>query len=289
MQPLPDDGARIDATIPSAARVYDYLLGGKDNFTVDRELAESIQAQAGGWREAARVNRGFILKSVRWCAAMRGISQFLDLGSGWPRQPSVHGMARSECPEAVVAYVDKDPAVTCRTAVLSVQVPGVAAVMADVSDPAAVLELVTDLEVPGGGRLVDLARPAAIVLGGTLSAMPADAARGAVTAYAAAMAPGSVIVASCLSYEDQAAGDAAEALYRTAGEWHNHPPAVVASFFAAADLELVHGQVDDARRLSRDLAAELLSRSAAVSRSSPAGPRPAAAVLGGIGIKDGGR
>lgn len=285
---LPDDGAKIDALTPSQARVYDYFLGGKDNFAADRDLADRIQAEAGGWREAAGVNRRFILLATRWCAGVKEIGQFLDLGCGLPLKPSVHDAARRECPEAVVVYVDRDPMAISHVAALTAG-PGIGAVRADAADPARVLEAAGDLEMPGGGRLFDLTRPACAIFGGTLSTMTADAARNAVRGYAAAMAPGSAVVISCLSYEDQEAGKRAESLYSAAGQWVNHSYQDVESFFLAADLQLVHGRTGDARRLSRDLAAEMLSRSAAVSRSSQVGPHPATCVLAGIGITGGAR
>jgi hypothetical protein len=264
MDPVPERPDQVDATAPSAARVYDYFLGGKDNFAADRELAERIQAVLpGGWREAAAVNRRFILKAVQWCASMLDVGQFLDLGCGLPLKPSVHDCARAGHPEAAVVYVDNDPMVLSHVSALQ-SGPGLAAVRADVADPARVLELVTGL--PGG--LVDLSRPVAIVLGGTLSTMEAETAQAAMAGYAAGMAPGSAAIISCLSYSDEAAGAEAERMYSVAGPWHNHPAGDVASFFGG--LRIIHDRVMDVRCWP---ACPLVTQD-----------QPEALVLGGIGV-----
>src|SRR3954468_20313380 len=92
------------------ARVYDYWLGGKDNFAADREAAEAMLKDHPGLRALARQNRTFVLKAVTG-AASRGIPQFLDLGGGLPASPAVHDAARDAEPPARVVYVDRDPVV----------------------------------------------------------------------------------------------------------------------------------------------------------------------------------
>ena len=130
--------AGIDATRPSIARVYDYWLGGKDNFASDREM---------GWRMAevnpalpllVRHNREFIGAAVARAAAA-GISQFLDLGSGLPAHPAVHEAARQVTPDARVCYVDIDPVAALHGEVLLASDAGLAAVRADLTHPETVL------------------------------------------------------------------------------------------------------------------------------------------------------
>ena len=107
--------AGVDTSRPNAARVWDCLLGGKDNFAADRDLAEALTdpARGGdpGLRALAREQRAFILRAVRWAAAHGGIAQFIDAGCGLPFRPYVHEAARSAEPSARVAYADPDPMV----------------------------------------------------------------------------------------------------------------------------------------------------------------------------------
>ncbi|MEU0765207.1 SAM-dependent methyltransferase, partial [Streptomyces microflavus] len=99
----------VDTTRPSIARVYDYYLGGKDNFAVDREAAQMAMQVTPDGPEAGRACRAFQRRSVRYLAAEAGIRQFLDLGSGLPTQGNVHEIAHQVDPDARVVYVDNDP------------------------------------------------------------------------------------------------------------------------------------------------------------------------------------
>src|SRR5688572_3810416 len=98
----------VDIDRPSAARVYDYYLGGSHNFPVDREMAERTFALLPASRAAAHLNRGFLRRAVRHCVGA-GIRQFLDLGSGIPTLGNVHEVARADAPDSTVVYVDIDP------------------------------------------------------------------------------------------------------------------------------------------------------------------------------------
>src|SRR6201996_3838774 len=110
----PDENAvppEIDTSKPHAARIYDFLLGGKDNFAADREVAERTLKVWPGMRIAARENRAFLRRAVTYLAAEAGISQFLDIGSGLPTAGNVHEVAQAINPAARVVYVDNDPIV----------------------------------------------------------------------------------------------------------------------------------------------------------------------------------
>ncbi|WP_395108463.1 SAM-dependent methyltransferase [Actinomadura sp. SCN-SB] len=100
----------IDVETPHKARVYDYLLGGKDNFEPDRALAERLLHKEPRLREGARANRRFLMRAVRMMAE-RGIRQFLDLGAGLPTRPNIHEVVQEVAPECRVVYVDNDPMV----------------------------------------------------------------------------------------------------------------------------------------------------------------------------------
>ena len=96
---------------PHPARVYDYLLGGKDNFQADREAADRSLARFPHANTPPRQNRGFLRRAVNYLAAEVGIRQFLDIGTGLPTSPNVHQVAQAANPESRVAYVDNDPLV----------------------------------------------------------------------------------------------------------------------------------------------------------------------------------
>jgi SAM-dependent methyltransferase len=103
--------AHLDTGVPHSARIYDYLLGGKDNFTVDRVAAEGDAAANPGVKITARANREWLRRVVGYLTAEAGIRQFLDLGTGIPTSPNVHEIAQAIAPETRVVYVDNDPMV----------------------------------------------------------------------------------------------------------------------------------------------------------------------------------
>jgi S-adenosyl methyltransferase len=101
----------VDMSKPNIARVYDYLLGGKDNFAADREVAEMTLRILPDAREGPRSNRAFLRRAVHYLAAEAGIRQFIDIGSGLPTRGNVHEIAQAVAPETRVVYVDYDPVV----------------------------------------------------------------------------------------------------------------------------------------------------------------------------------
>ncbi|MEU5878930.1 SAM-dependent methyltransferase [Spirillospora sp. NPDC047279] len=130
----------FDATVPNAARMYDYWLGGKNNFAADREAAEQIVKITHGWiRHDARLNRAFLGRAVRTAVAA-GVRQFLDLGSGLPTEKNVHEVARRIDPAARVVYVDYDPVVAAHGQALLAGADGVGFVQADIRKPDDILE-----------------------------------------------------------------------------------------------------------------------------------------------------
>src|ERR1700747_978817 len=97
--------------IPSVARIYDYLLGGKDNYPADREVGESMIAQLPNVRQAVQWNRAFLRRVVRYLIREAGIKQIIDVGAGLPTVGNTHEVALDACPQARVVYVDHDPIV----------------------------------------------------------------------------------------------------------------------------------------------------------------------------------
>jgi SAM-dependent methyltransferase len=155
---------QIDTSKPHPARVYDYFLGGKDNFAADREVARQALAVAPSIRTAVRENRAFLGRAVRYLAAEAGITQFLDLGSGLPGVGNVHEVAQAVRPGARVVYVDNDPIVLAHgRALLDSNPEGKCAYLeADIRDPGYILRhpLTTDT--------LDFERPVALILASVL-------------------------------------------------------------------------------------------------------------------------
>jgi hypothetical protein len=111
---VPLGPADIDSNVPHASRIYDYLLGGTDNFAVDRELAAHMSEAFGGIDNArldVRANRAFLGRAVRYLAGEADIRQFLDIGTGVPNADNVHAVAQELAPDARIVYVDNDPIV----------------------------------------------------------------------------------------------------------------------------------------------------------------------------------
>jgi S-adenosyl methyltransferase len=180
----------VDVTRPSIARIYDYLLFGKDNFAADRAAAVKLMQSRLDPRRLALANRGFLRRTVGFLAR-QGIAQFLDLGSGLPTSPSVHEVARGVLPGARVAYVDHDPMVVAHNDALLATRDGVITVRADVRDPDAVL---------GNDALaacLDFSQPVAVLLLSVLHFINGDEdAPGIIARFRERMAPGSHLVVS---------------------------------------------------------------------------------------------
>lgn len=147
----------VDVSHPSVARIYDYLLFGKDNFAVDRAAAHKLMESRLDPRRLALANRGFLVRAVRFLADA-GIDQFLDLGSGLPTSPSVHEVARDTHQDARVVYVDIDPIVVTHNAALLATRDGVITVRGDIRDPDGILGN------PVVHDCLDFSRPVAILL-----------------------------------------------------------------------------------------------------------------------------
>lgn len=148
---------RIDTSKPHPARMYDYFLGGKDNYQVDQEAAEQFMKAAPEVREGVLANRRFLLRAVRHVVAEGGVRQILDIGTGLPTEPNVHQVARALAPDTRVVYVDNDPIVSTHSMAL-LEEPDTAVVLADLRDPRAVLDH------PEVRRLIDFDRPVALLL-----------------------------------------------------------------------------------------------------------------------------
>jgi hypothetical protein len=218
--------AGLDITRPNVARVYDYWLGGKDNFAVDRELAESMLVIFPGLPELVRANRQFIARSVSWVAG-QGIDQFIDAGAGLPTRPSTHESVQAVNQRAKVVYVDNDPVVVNHAKALLTGRDGrVSVLRADLRDPAAVLEGCTNL---------DTAEPLCLILAAVLHLMDAESARKVVDAYVSRLPRGSYVIITLARYDDPVLGEQIVRAY-SAASFFNHSREDAASFFAGLEL-----------------------------------------------------
>jgi hypothetical protein len=186
----PDSGVidlRID--VPHPARIYDYWLGGKDNFAADREAAEAVIAVRPTVVRDIRANRAFLRRAVARLASEAGIRQFLDIGTGIPTEPNLHEVVQAVIPSARIVYVDNDPIVLshARALLASSRDGETAYIDADLREPAKIL-------AQAAGTL-DFTRPAALVLVGVLHLIGADEdPEGIIRQLVAALAPGSYLV-----------------------------------------------------------------------------------------------
>ncbi len=220
--------ADFDASTPSIARVYDYLLNGKDNFAADREVARKLLAVAPLTVEVTRENRQFLAQAVTW-AANQGISQFIDLGCGMPTVPNTHQTAQAITPGTRVAYVDNDVVVLAHLRALAAKGnPDVTVVDGDVREA----DMILDAVATG----IDLAAPVCLLMGFLLHFFAPDAARDLVAGYVAALAPGSYVVLSAGRADGEAAKEGFGAYSSGAVRVYNHSVPEFASFFGSLDL-----------------------------------------------------
>lgn len=185
-----ESGPAIDPSVANIARVYDYMLGGKDNFAADRLLGDQLMAAFPNSSWIAKQNRVFVGRAVRF-VAMQGMDQFLDVGSGLPTMENVHEVARRVNPDATVVYVDNDPIALAHANALLAKSDGVAAILGDVREPAKILAEVSD------HGLLDLTRPFVVLLGAILHFITNDEdPAGIVRVFADAMPSGSYLILS---------------------------------------------------------------------------------------------
>ena len=226
----------FDARVAHPARVYDYWLGGKDNFEADRVAGEATIAAYPAIRASARANRAFLARTVRYLAAEIGIRQFLDIGTGLPTANNTHEVAQAVAPESRIVYVDNDPLVLSHARALLTSSPeGVTAYLdADLRDTDRILKLAADT--------LDFSQPVAIMLLAILHYIPdLDQAQQIVARLVSAVPSGSYLVishaASDISPEEMA--EMFRRMNEHLPEDSQHvgrPHPVVAHFFEGLDL-----------------------------------------------------
>jgi hypothetical protein len=193
----------IDVTKPHPARMYDYFLGGKDNFAADRATAKQVLDSWGSVRTGVRENRAFLGRAVRYLAEEAGITQFLDIGTGLPSANNVHEVAQAANPRARVVYADNDPIVLAHARALLASGPhGVTTYLdADIRDADAILS------DPVTRDTLDFTEPIALILVAVLHFLPdEDEPRRIVQTLTGALPPGSYLVASHATAEHNPEG-----------------------------------------------------------------------------------
>ena len=155
-------GTAIDTTVPHSARIWNYWLGGKDNYAVDREAGDQYKDIFPGIAVVAQTSRAFLTRAVRYLAGQAGIRQFLDIGTGLPTADNTHQVAQRVAPESRIVYVDNDPLVLAHARALLTSAPegSTEYLAADIRNPAAILD--------AAAGLLDFTQPIALMLMGIM-------------------------------------------------------------------------------------------------------------------------
>ena len=187
----------IDPNRPSIARVYDYVIGGKQHFAIDREVSKALFAAVPEVGQLGRSGRTTLLRSVRWLVEEAGIDQIIDLGSGLPTAGNVHEIALASNPAARVVYVDNDAIVLAHARALLVDHDNVTVIQADIGDVDAIFAN------PELLRLIDLARPFAVITSSILHHFEDGPAKATAAALRAKLSPGSYLMSANFLDDDE--------------------------------------------------------------------------------------
>jgi hypothetical protein len=226
--------AAIDTTVAHQARIYDYWLGGKDNFGADRLAAEQAIAAYPPILRAVRAQRAFLSRAVRYLAEEAGIRQFLDIGTGIPTANNTHEAAQAAAPDARIVYIDNDPMVLAHARALLTSTPqGATAYLdADLRDP--------DKILAGAAGLLDFRQPVAVLLIGILQLIPdSDNPHAIVARLTGAVPPGSwlAVYHPASDIDEQRVAEAVRRVNaRSAGTTTLRAHAEIARFFDGLNL-----------------------------------------------------
>jgi O-methyltransferase involved in polyketide biosynthesis len=205
--------ADLNTDVPHSARIYDYLLGGKDHFEADRQVARRIVASTPSLPVSMRANRRFMTRAARWCAE-QGIRQFLDVGAGLPTAPNLHQVVQQVSPDARIVYVDNDPLILghARALLAGPAAESVQYLDADLRDPDTIM---SSPQV----RAFDLSRPVAVSVIAVLQHIMDDQqARHILTRLMRPLPSGSALALSIVTVDnDPESGPAAIAGYNRGG------------------------------------------------------------------------
>jgi hypothetical protein len=226
----PYTGTGIDTTVPHSARIWNYFLGGKDNYAVDREAGDAIAAIYPQIRVNAREARGFLRRVVEFLAGETGIRQFLDIGTGLPTANNTHEVAQRVAPECRVVYVDNDPLVLAHARALLVGTSEgeTTYLEADIRD--------VDRIFRGAQRVLDLEQPVAVLILGVLGHIADTAEARALVADIMSRVPSGSYLAICDGTVTEEKLKAQQEFSKTGGAIYvNREPDEIASFFAGLE------------------------------------------------------
>lgn len=201
----------IDPTVPSIARVYDYVLGGKQHFAIDRRVSEALFAAVPETSQLAKDNRSMLRRAVRWLVGEAGIRQIIDLGSGLPTEGNVHEIAHEIDPTVRVVYVDIDPIVLAHGRALLADDSTTTVVQADVTRPATVFDH-PDLQAA-----IDLDQPFAVVAASILHHFDDETAATVARTIRERLSPGSYVLFSNFLDDDETRAKELENAFLTGG------------------------------------------------------------------------
>jgi SAM-dependent methyltransferase len=222
----------IDITRPSAARVYDYILGGAHNFAVDRALGDELIRTSPDVAETMRSNRVFLRRAVRFLAG-QGVRQFLDIGSGVPTVGNVHEVAQQVAPESTVVYVDVDPVAVAHSEAILNGADRAGVICADLREPERIRAEAQRL------GMIDFDRPVAVLLAGVIHFVPdSDDPAGLVSSLRDPLPPGSSLLISHTTFDGQPPEvvEAQQLAARTATPLYPRPHAEILSYFDGTTL-----------------------------------------------------
>ncbi|MGR3868150.1 SAM-dependent methyltransferase [Streptomyces graminifolii] len=227
--PLAD---RLQLDRPHSARVWNFLLGGKDNYAADREAGEMIVQMFPDIALLARLQRRFLVRAVRYLTEEAGIRQFLDIGTGLPTVDNTHEVAQRIAPESRIVYVDNDPLVLVHAQALLTSTPeGACAYLeADVRDPEQILEV--------AAKTLDFSRPIALTMLGILGQIPdSDEPEAVVSRFLEALPPGSYLALSD-GTDTNAALNQAISVYNanSASSYHLRGPERIEAYFTGLEV-----------------------------------------------------
>jgi len=231
----PDQGREppeIDSSVPNSARIWNYWLGGKDNYPVDRLAGDEYRAVYPEIVDVARASRRFLARAVRFLAGEAGVRQFLDVGTGLPTVDNTHEVAERVAPDVRVVYVDNDPVVLAHArALLTSTLATTAYVDADLHDP--------DRILAAAGQTLDLSRPVALMLLGILGHIEGDDQARAIVARLVDALPSGSYLTICEGTNDHyEAGVEAQRQYNESGAapYRLRSARQIAGFFEGLEL-----------------------------------------------------
>ncbi|MEU3661594.1 SAM-dependent methyltransferase [Streptomyces sp. NPDC032940] len=224
--------ARLQTDRPHSARVWNYLLGGKDNYPVDSQVGDVILSTFPEFAAVARLQRTFLARAVRFLAGEAGIRQFLDIGTGLPTADNTHELAQRIAPESRIVYVDNDPLVLTHAEALltSTEEGACAYIDADVRDP--------DRILAEAAKTLDFDRPVALTMLGIMGQISDDDRPAELVArLVEALPPGSYLALSDGTNRNAALNTAVEAYNaQSANTYHLRSPQEIAGYFAGLEL-----------------------------------------------------